>query len=308
MTRSAPYRMFVVLSAASLVVGWRIMAATVALSLRDDAYTHILLILPISVVLVATERNRRVWRPRPSFRAGSTLLVLAVLAGVAGLECGRAAVITADLCLSVEMFAVVTWWIGSFVFCFGGRIFQACIFPLCFLLWLVPIPSIALSHIVYFLQQGSASAARLLFTIAGIPVSQDGVVVAISGLTLEVAKECSSIRSSLMLVVTSMVMAHLLLRSIWGKALIALAAIPLSIAKNGLRIFILSVLGVYVDRGFLNGRLHHQGGILFFLLSLGSLFVLIWLVNWAEGKRARPALKKVASMAVGAGDQALIGS
>ena len=91
----------------------------------------------------------------------------------------------------------------------------------------------------------------ILFTMAGIPVTQDGTVLAIPGLTLEVAKECSSIRSSSMLVVTTMVMAHLLLRSFWGKALVTLAAIPLSIAKNGLRIFILSVLGVYVDRGIL---------------------------------------------------------
>jgi exosortase/archaeosortase family protein len=110
-----------------------------------------------------------------------------------------------------------------------------------------------------------------------------------------------------MLVVTTMVIAHLLIRSLWGKVLVSLIAIPLSIAKNGLRIFILSVLGVYVDRGFLNGRLHHQGGIVFFLLSLTSLFVLISLVGWAERKAARPVLKEVASLYVSAGDQALTG-
>jgi hypothetical protein len=48
-------------------------------------------------------------------------------------------------------------------------------FPLCFLLWLVPLPEFALNHIVNFLQQGSAYAARLLFVIAGVPVSQEGV-------------------------------------------------------------------------------------------------------------------------------------
>ncbi len=130
----------------------------------------------------------------------------------------------------------------------------------------------------------------------------------VRGLALEIAQVCSSIRSSLMLVVTTMVMAHVLLRSLWGKTLISLSAIPLSIAKNGLRIFILAVLGVYVDRGFLNGRLHRQGGIVFFLLSLASLFVLIWLVGWAERKAAQPALKEAASLSVSAGKQALIGS
>ena len=69
-------------------------------------------------------------------------------------------IFTGDVRLSLEMLAVVTWWIGSFVSCFGGRIFQGCIFPLFFLLWLVPMPEFALDHIVYFLQQGTASFAR----------------------------------------------------------------------------------------------------------------------------------------------------
>jgi exosortase len=305
MMPSSSYRIFVVLCTVSLAVWWHSIVSTLALGLRQEAYTHILLILPISVTLIVSERNRRAWKPKPNFGVGSALLILAILAGVAGLELGAARTTTADLRLSVEMLAVVTWWIGSFVLCFGGRVFKACIFPLCFLLWLIPIPNTVLNLIVYFLQQGSASAARLLFTIAGIPVSQAGTVLSIPGLTLEVAKECSSIRSSLMLVVTTMVMSHLLLRSLWGKILVILAAIPLSIAKNGLRIFILSVLGVYIDRRFLNGRLHHQGGIVFFLLSLTSILALIWLVGWAEKKGGRSAIQRVAPFGVGAASQAL---
>ncbi len=308
MTPASSYRIFAVLWVVSLFIWWQAIAATLALALRQDAYTHILLIFPISIGLIIIEWNRRKWKPSPSIRIGSALLGVAVLIGVAGLRWGRVDIFTGDIRLSLEMLAVVMWWIGSFVGCFGGRIFRGCIFPLFFLLWLVPIPEFALDYIVYLLQQGSASAAVLLFTMAGIPVSQNGAVVAIPGLTLEVAKECSSIRSSLMLVVTTMVMAHVLLRSLWGKTLISLSAIPLSIAKNGLRIFILAVLGVYVDRGFLKGRLHRQGGIVFFLLSLASLFVLIWLVGWAERKAARRALKEVTSVGVSAEDRAFTGS
>ena len=95
--------------------------------------------------------------------------------------------------LSLDMLAVVTWWIGSFDCCFGTRICRMSVFPLCFLLWLVPLPEFALNHIVNFLQQGSAYAARLLFVIAGVPVTQDGLRLTTPGLTLEVAEECSSI-------------------------------------------------------------------------------------------------------------------
>ena len=187
--------------------------------------------------------------------------------------------------------AVVTWWIGLFVYCFGTRMFRMLVFPLCFLLWLVPLPEFAVNHIVSLLQEGSADAANRLFVIAGVPVTRDSLQLSISGLTVEVATEFSSIRSSLMLLVTTMVLAHLFLRSAWGKGLVILAAIPLSIAKNGFRIFALSTLAVYVDRSFLHGRLHHQGGILFFLVFLAGLFVLLWLVRWAEHKlMAQPAV------------------
>ena len=81
----------------------------------------------------------------------------------------------------------------------------------------------------------------------------DGVRLSIPGLTLEVAKECSSIRSSLMLVVTTMVVAQLLLQSPLRKSVVVAAAIPLSIAKNGLRIFTIGTRGTRVDPAFLTG-------------------------------------------------------
>ena len=81
----------------------------------------------------------------------------------------------------------------------------------------------------------------------GVPVTQDGLFLTIPGLTLMVAEECSSIRSSSMLLVTTMVLAQLLLRSTWRKALLIAIAVPLSVAKNGLRIFAIAMLGTRVD-------------------------------------------------------------
>jgi exosortase len=286
---ASSYRWFAVLWVASLLIWWHTIAATVELAMRQSPYTHILLILPISIALIVQERQRQRWKPKPSLRAGATLLGIAVLAGVAGCEWGRTGIITPDVHLSLSMLAVVIWWIGAFALCFGSQGLSACSFPLCFLFWLIPIPNVILNDIIYALQTGSAYAAHALFAIARVPVTQDGVRLSVPGLNIEVARECSSIRSSLMLAVTTMVMAHLLLRSIPGKAFVILSVIPLSVAKNGLRIFILSMLGVYVDQGFLHGKLHRDGGVLFFLLFLAGLFVLLRLVGWAE-HRARTRL------------------
>jgi exosortase len=276
------YRGFLCLCAVSLVVGWRPLAATFSLALQNDAYTHLLLVLPVSVALIVVGSASRMRQAEPNFRFGSALLGLAVLIGFVGwIRPGNSG---DDLQLSLYMLAVVTWWIGAFICFFGTRISRTYIFPLCFLLWMVPLPEFVVGRIVSLLQQGSASAAHMLFTAAGVPVAQDGVMLSIPGLKIEVAKECSSIRSSLMLVVTSMVMAQLLLRTAWGKTLAILAAIPLSIVKNGVRVFTLSMLTIYVDPGYLNGRLHHQGGLVFFLLALGVEFALLCLIGRLERK------------------------
>ena len=284
MSKPSPFLRFIFLLALS-VIFWRgALLTSFALALHNDEYTHLLLILPVSVALIILEWKSLRVSPSPDPRAAGGLLALAFL-----VECftrwGTPSR-SADVHLSMSMLALVIWWLGSFVFCFGTRASIRFLFPLCFLFCLVPLPAFALDKIVVFLQHESADATRLLFAAAGVPVMQDGMFISIPGVTVEVARECSSIRSSLMLLVTSMVLAHLFLRSIWRKTVLVLAAVPLSIAKNAIRIFTLSMLGVHVDPGFLHGSLHEKGGIVFFVLALLMVLLLLWLLARNE-KRLR---------------------
>ena len=91
-----------------------------------------------------------------------------------------------------------------------------------------------------------------------------------------------------MLLVTVMVLAHLLLRTFWRKALVVAVAIPLSVAKNGLRIFVLAMLGTRVDPSYLTGKLHRQGGIIYFLIALSATFLLLWILH--RGEEEKPKL------------------
>ena len=287
--RVSPSSRFARLFAVSLMAGSHALFNTLALALRNDEYTHLLLILPISVSLIFFDRELLKPATEPAMGLGSFFLVIAILIG--GFS-GVAAPV--DMQLSFSMLAIVIWWIGSFILCFGTLVARLFLFPLGFLFWLVPIPPLLLERIVAFWQHGSAISASLLFSALGIPNTQDGVFVSIPGLNLEVAQECSSVRSSLMLIVTSMVLAQLFLRSFWRKAVLDLAAIPLSIAKNGVRIFTISMLGTRVDPAFLQGNLHRHGGIVFFLLALGAVVLLLWLLNRSEKPVHTGSLKPVA--------------
>lgn len=269
------------LLAFSLLAGWRPLINTFTLSLSNDDYTHILLILPISVALIFLEwrflRTKLTW----SVRTGSAFLVVAAL--IAGSSVVWSASLLADGLLSIRMIALVFWWIGAFVLCLGSRASRSVLFPLCFLFGMVPFPNVLLNGIIALLQQGSVWSARALFVAFGVPVAQDGLLLTIPGLTLMVAHECSSIRSSSMLLVTTVVLAQLMLRSPWRKALLIGLAVPLSVAKNGLRIFAIAMLGTRVDRGYLTGRFHHQGGIIFFAIALFIIFALLWVLRRGEG-------------------------
>jgi len=80
----------------------------------------------------------------------------------------------------------------------------------------------------------------------------------------------------------SLVLVQLLLRSPWRQALLICLAVPLSEAKNGLRIFTIAMLASRVDPLFLTGKLHRDGGIVFFAIALLAAFALFWILRLGE--------------------------
>jgi len=284
MIKRAPKSAFLFLCAISLVAAWRPLRDALWLATHDEEYTHLLLIVPAAAALIWLKLSGANGRSdgmtvTPSLGAGAILLCLSLV--VTGFSRWHTNLLP-DEQLTAHMLALVTWWTGSFVLCFGTRLSRTLLFPLGFLLLVVPLPRFLLNEIVAWLQQASAFTAHYLFSLARVPVTQDGVLLDIPGLTVEVAKECSSIRSSSLLLVTTMILAQLMLRTSWRKWLAIVLAIPVSVAKNGLRIFVIAMLGTRVDPSYLTGKLHHQGGIVFFSIGLGCMFFVLWILHRNE--------------------------
>ncbi len=264
------------------VLGWKALHETFVLALDREEYTHLLLILPVAAALLWLH-----WKPivvaAAPYRGKSAYI--AVAPAVAMLAWLRFTHPSAGYYASVAMFAVVTWWIASFMFCFGLRSSRIARFPLAFLYFLVPWPQSLVLNVVTWLQRESALAAKALFAVARIPAQLDGTILALPGLTLNVAPECSSIRSSLLLLVTTMVFAHLFLQSPWRKALLVAAAIALSPIKNGLRIFVIAFLTLRVDPSYLMGWLHERGGFVFLAWALAMILALLRILRRSEPKQ-----------------------
>jgi exosortase len=154
-----------------------------------------------------------------------------------------------------------------------------------FLPLLVPIPDFLVGRAISWLQEGSAFVAFWLFKTLQVPVMREGLVFHVPSLDLEVAKECSGIRSSVILLITTLLVAEFVLRSVWRKSVLILSVIPIVILKNGLRIVTISLLTVYVSRSFLHGGLHQSGGIVFYVLGLLALLPILNLLKRREMRR-----------------------
>ena len=159
--------------------------------------------------------------------------------------------------------------------------------PLLFLFLVVPLPSSILDRIAYYLQVGSAWITGAVFDLLRVPALRDGLVFHLARVSIEVAKECSGIRSSMVLLILALVIVHLCLKRFWTKVLFVASGLFMMILKNGIRIATLTILAIYVDPGFLYGRLHHQGGIAFFLFALLLLVPVLRLLQRSEALGAR---------------------
>lgn len=172
---------------------------------------------------------------------------------------------------------------GGFVF-LGKTWMGALLFPFTFLIFLVPLPD----QLVFWLETASklasANAANLFFNISGTPLLRDGTVFQLPGIVIEVAQECSGIRSSLVLFITSLLVANLFLKSPWRRVALVAFVIPLGILRNGFRILVIGLLCVNYGPQMIHSVIHRKGGPLFFVLSLVPLFLFLWWLRRGEAK------------------------
>jgi exosortase len=173
--------------------------------------------------------------------------------------------------------ALVMLW-GAFVLAYGTDAFKAVLFPMMFLIFMIPVPAFIMERIITFLQIGSTEFANLLFWLSQAPYYRDGFVFQLPGMSVEVAPQCSGIRSGLALFITAWLAGYLFLDSGWRRIALVLFVFPVTMFKNGIRIASLTLLGTYVDPRVLQSSLHREGGIPFFILALLLMApILYWL-------------------------------
>jgi exosortase len=144
---------------------------------------------------------------------------------------------------------------------------------------MAPIPTPIVTMMESALQHASAELAYIFIKISGIPIFRSGLSFHMPGISMSVAPQCSGIRSTIVLFLTSLVAGHLFIRKAWGRWFLVLFVIPLGIARNAFRILVLAYLCVRIDPSYIDSPIHHQGGPIFFVLSLIPFGIVLFLLR-----------------------------
>jgi exosortase C (VPDSG-CTERM-specific) len=252
---------------------------------QTDLHSHILLVPLIVAYLLYLRRDRSLVEYGSSI-AGTVILgafgAASLAAGIGwredlSLNDGLAVMAFAFSCFAAA---------GGFLF-FGSKWMAARAFPFAFLIFLVPLPDAAVDWLEKASVLASAEAAAMYFGLVGTPLVRTGVIFELPGIVLQVAQECSGIRSSWVLFITSLLASHLFLKTRWRMIVLVLFVIPLGVLRNGFRILVIGLLCVHIGPHMADSVIHHRGGPLFFLLSLVPLTLLLWWFRHQE-KRLKP--------------------
>jgi exosortase len=250
-------------------------------SMNNDSASHIFLIPVIVAWLLYGERKRLRLRERSSLdpHPGLALALLALL--VLGLSFRGESSIAANR-LTFFILSLLLLIVAGFVVAFGRKAAKTVWFCLAFLAFGIPLPEAFLNGVIHLLQAGSAEVAEWIFDLSGVPVLRDRFFFYLPGVSIEIAKECSGIRSSIALLILALLVSHFSFAKLWKKVIFVCAGLLMMLIKNGVRIASLTLLAKYVDPGFFFGRLHHEGGVVFFLLGLALLVPVYRLLRRGE--------------------------
>lgn len=282
---AVPWWQLTILAALSLGLYGRTIAHLVGQWWSDPNFSHGFFVPLFSGFVIWQERDRvRRLTPKPAW---SGLLVLAfalcvLIVGQLGAE------------LFLARISLLFLAAGLIVLFLGWNFLSALSFPLAFLLLMIPIPTIIFNQITFPLQLLASRVAAAMLPLFSVPILREGNVIILPNMALEVAEACSGIRSLMSLVTLAIIYGYLMEKRVAARWLLALGAIPISVAANSVRIIGTGLLVQYWDPDKAQGFFHAFSGWLIFVVSLVMLYLLhaLMQVAWRKNHPQKKNKKK----------------
>ena len=167
---------------------------------------------------------------------------------------------------------------GIILFLHGKEMLKTVFFPLAFLIFMLPIPSIILQRITFPMQLFASKVAAKSLDVVGIPVLREGNILLLANTSLEVVEACSGIRSLISLLALSVVFAYFSQKQMWKRGLLVLSTFPIAIIANAARVSGTGILAHYYGDSVAQGFFHGFSGWMIFVVAFACLFIVSSLI------------------------------
>ncbi|MBZ0268217.1 exosortase/archaeosortase family protein [bacterium] len=242
-------------------------------------FSHGFLVPVIAGAIVWTRRDRIRSAPVRAYLPGAWLLGAAVAAYALGVAASE---------FTLQRLSMVAFLGGWVLLVWGPARAAALVFPVGFLLFMIPPPGIVWNAISFPLQLLATTATVDTLSWAGLDVARAGNVIRLPECSLEVAHACSGLRSLVALLAVGAVLAEGSLVGGRGpkgrpaRCVVFLAAVPVAVFANAIRVAVTTVLASRYGAEAATGKAHDAAGIAMFALAMGMLWLTRRGVAWIE--------------------------
>jgi exosortase A len=177
---------------------------------------------------------------------------------------------------------------GLIWYLYGTHYVKTLLFPLLYLIFMVPLPTIVYSGIAFKLQLLVSKVSAGLIGLVGIAVHRSGNIIEVSSGPLAVEEACSGMRSIMALFALSALLGYLLYRTRRRQWLLFAFALPVAVLTNIIRVTTTGILAHYFGRQMAEGVLHQSFGWIVFILAFLLLFGISRLINVVLPEKPEP--------------------
>lgn len=248
-----------------------VIAETVPLWFIDDNYSHGVFIFPVSAFVLYLQRKQIRETPLQPTAWGLLPLALGLL------------IQSGSYLLRIKyvgMWSIVLVLAGGVLLLYGREMWKITRFAACFLVFAAPLPYRIIDPPSKWIRSASTTGAAVTMESLGYPLLQKGNKIEVPGYNLEVADVCSGFKKTVALLAFSLLYGYMFAVGPLTRTLLFLAAIPIGILANILRVS--GLIAITVAGGLPALHIAHDWGE---IAALGIAFLMFVMVGKMLGCR-----------------------
>jgi exosortase D (VPLPA-CTERM-specific) len=175
-------------------------------------------------------------------------------------------------------YAIILWVAGTVLVCFGWRVGKQFWPGVLHLVFMLPLPGVLYYGLSTYLQGVSSELGVYFLQLLQVPVFLDGNIIDLGIYKLQVAEACSGLRYLFPILSFSYFFSTLYNGPFWHKLVLLIAAGPITVLMNSVRIAIAGVVVNEYGTAFVEGLSHFLEGWVIFVVCILLLFLLTWIL------------------------------